>query len=1662
MAVFAFIFFWGCENPKKVILSDNEQNDSILTDEDDLTDLDVQTDDIVDNDFDTAAVDDDPVADEDSAIDSDNIIDEDTQYDADSDADIDTDSDLIDEDAVYDEDIMDEDADADTDETLLRTFTCENLPANAQWNTVDSYEQIWTGTAWLPADSAATFSTTPSTTECRFICNDSYFWNGSMCESDAKVFMCADKPANSEWNSVSSYNQIWNGTAWVPADSETLYNETSSTTECHFKCSEFFTWNIGSGTCEGNTQTFTCADKPAIGTIWNSVSSFTQVWTGSAWSPADSITSYNTSASDTECRYTCAENYTWNGSVCVADTKTFNCADKPANSVWNNTSSYNQTWNGTSWIPADSVTTYNIISSSTECRFDCDLNYTWDGADCVASTKLWTCPEKPAAGTEYNTVMEYLQTWTGFMWDPADDSDTNYNPTPTDSSCQYKCAVNYTWDGSNCVANTKPYPCADKPANSEWNTVSSFTQTWNGTAWLPADDPSTDYNTAASTTECRFKCSENYSWNGSACVADIRNFICADKPVVGTLWNAVPSYIQTWNGTAWSPADSATEYNTASSTTACHYVCAPNYTWNGSVCVANTQTYSCTALSVGNSMYNTVGSYTQTWNGVDWVPAADTVLDYNVTPSTTECRFKCKDNYTWNGSACIANTQTFTCAAKPSTGTEWNTVSSYTQTWNGTAWSPADSVTTYNAAGSAFSCRYSCAVNYTWNGSVCVANTRTFDCTAKTGGSTTAYNTVSSYTQTWNGSAWIPVEDTITEYNPTPSATSCQYTCAENYSWDGSACVFADRIYTCPAKPAVGTEWNLVDRYAQTWNGTAWVPADDASTDYGTTPTVTECRYKCAANYTWNGSSCAPDTQTFTCAAKPVNSEWNTVSSYTQTWNGTAWAPADSVTTFNATGSSTECRFKCLTNYTWNGSACVADTQTFNCVAKPATGTEWNTVSSYTQTWNGSAWVPADTTTAYSTTGSTTACRYKCATNYTWNGSVCVANTRTFTCAAKPGSSTTVWNTVSSYTQTWNGTAWAPADSVTAYNATSSSTECRYTCAVNYTWNSSSSTCVADTRIYTCPDLPEAGTVYNTVGVYAQTWSGSAWLPADDPTTEYNTTASNTECRYICAPDYHRYDGACVSNTRTYSCAAKPGTKFSTVYNTVSSYTQTWVSGTTYTPADDPLTDYNTVSSTTSCRYKCGTGYAWNGTACINTRTYTCAAKPGGSSTVYNTVSSYTQNLIYSDLLHDWIWSPRDDSTTDYNETETTTACRYKCAANYTWDGTACVAEKRQIGSATTDDGSSVYTDSLGNTYVAGTTLGDFDGHVSSGGADALLVKWNADGTKAWSRQWGSTADDYAKGVAVDSTGNIYVTGRTGGTLSGATSLGGIDAFLTKFNSSGALQWNAQVGSTLADYGAGVAINNANDVFITGYQNTASNGYDVFVAKWFSNGTYSTKKVFGTSSNDVSYSIKIDSTGNSIITGYTAGSMNGTNQGGSDAFVLKIAADMTTVTWAKQLGTAGTDIAKGVDFDSSDNIYITGYSNGAFDGQTNAGNYDVFVTKYSNSGTKQWTTLFGTANADYGYTIDVDSSGNILVAGGTYGSFNGYTNAGSADAFMSKLDSVAGVANWTKQFGTALDEEIFGISANSTSVAGCGYTTGTMAGSNAGGPDMILITTPNN
>jgi len=343
---------------------------------------------------------------------------------------------------------------------------------------------------------------------------------------------------------------------------------------------------------------------------------------------------------------------------------------------------------------------------------------------------------------------------------------------------------------------------------------------------------------------------------------------------------------------------------------------------------------------------------------------------------------------------------------------------------------------------------------------------------------------------------------------------------------------------------------------------------------------------------------------------------------------------------------------------------------------------------------------------------------------------------------------------------------------------------------------------------------------------------------------------------------------------------------------------------------------------------------------------------------------------------------------------------------------------------ATNDYANGVATDSSGNVYVTGGTKGGLDGNTSAGNTDLFVVKYSSSGTKQWTKQLGSAGLDSANGIAIDSSGNVYVTGYTEGGLDGNTSVGKADLFVVKYNSSGTKQWTKQLGTWDSDFANGVATDSSGNGYVTGSTfrnfdgNTSAGNADLFVVKYNSSGSKQWTRQLGSSSRDYANGIVTDSSGSVYVTGTTYGGLDGnTSAGNADLFVVKYNSSGTK-QWTKQLGSSSRDYANGVVTDSSGSVYVSGTTYGGLDGNTSAGNADLFVVKYNSSGTKQWTQQLGTSSTDTANGVATDSSGNVYVAGGTYGGLDGNTGSGVNDLFVVKYNS-SGTKQWTKQLGSS-------------------------------------------
>ncbi len=371
-----------------------------------------------------------------------------------------------------------------------------------------------------------------------------------------------------------------------------------------------------------------------------------------------------------------------------------------------------------------------------------------------------------------------------------------------------------------------------------------------------------------------------------------------------------------------------------------------------------------------------------------------------------------------------------------------------------------------------------------------------------------------------------------------------------------------------------------------------------------------------------------------------------------------------------------------------------------------------------------------------------------------------------------------------------------------------------------------------------------------------------------------------------------------------------------------------------------------------------------------------------------------------------------------------------------------------QIGSPEEDIGYGLKVDNSNNVYITGHTFGGLDSNNSLGSADVILVKYDSNNKKIWTKQIGTPKEEKANGITIDSSNNIYISGYTKGKFDNDTYSSRPDIFLSKFNSGGTNQWIKSFGTPFDDFSNGIAVDSSGNIYISGYtkgdfdNDSITANPDIILLKYNPSGTKIWHKQIGTSFDDRGNGIAIDTSNNIYITGYSKGDLdNNTNSGKSDAFLMKFDSGGSK-QWTKLIGTSSDDIANDIIIDSSNNIYITGYSNGYFDNHTNTGNSDIFISKYNSTGNKQWSKLFGSNLDDVGNELALDSLSNIYITGFSRGNLDNKTNSGNSDIFISKYNS-DGSNQKTELLGTSSDDKAYSVQLDSNNqIYITGYTNG--------------------
>ncbi len=336
--------------------------------------------------------------------------------------------------------------------------------------------------------------------------------------------------------------------------------------------------------------------------------------------------------------------------------------------------------------------------------------------------------------------------------------------------------------------------------------------------------------------------------------------------------------------------------------------------------------------------------------------------------------------------------------------------------------------------------------------------------------------------------------------------------------------------------------------------------------------------------------------------------------------------------------------------------------------------------------------------------------------------------------------------------------------------------------------------------------------------------------------------------------------------------------------------------------------------------------------------------------------------------------------------------------------------------------------------YVVGRTKGTFPGFSNTGDWDVFVQKYDLNENLVWTDQYGGTGNvGYAHNICADALG-IYVCGGVSGSLSGQPYLGGGDAYVRKYDFDGDELWTRQFGTTTTDVAFGISTRDGH-ISVCGQTagtlpgQTSVGGSDAFFALFSPEGLQGNTWQVGTAGEDAAIEWIRDETGFSYVVGFTNGAFDGqTSSGDYDIFVQK---SVTPPEWLYQFGTDGPDQPTAIAIDMQ-GVYIAGYCGGAFPGDT-----DAFIRKYDRDGNLLWTDEFGTNGWDH--ITDLTFFNECIVASGRVGisgllyPLPGQTAYGRIDGFIRRYDPDGTLRN-TQQFGTEHNEAAYAVAVDNSGI----------------------------
>jgi uncharacterized delta-60 repeat protein len=290
-------------------------------------------------------------------------------------------------------------------------------------------------------------------------------------------------------------------------------------------------------------------------------------------------------------------------------------------------------------------------------------------------------------------------------------------------------------------------------------------------------------------------------------------------------------------------------------------------------------------------------------------------------------------------------------------------------------------------------------------------------------------------------------------------------------------------------------------------------------------------------------------------------------------------------------------------------------------------------------------------------------------------------------------------------------------------------------------------------------------------------------------------------------------------------------------------------------------------------------------------------------------------------------------------------------------------------GGSDRDSGMAVALDSSNNIYITGYT-----DSFGSGSLDMVLVKYNSLGEQQWNKTWGGISLDMGSSVVLDSSDNIYLAGRTSN-----FGAGDMDMVIVKYNSLGEQQWNKTWGGSDEDSGIEMVVDPFDNIYLVGWTTSFGAGKnDMVLVKYNNLGEQLWNTTWGGTNHDLGYSIGLDSLNNVYITGAANFPLfNPFNPMISDIGLVKYNSSGSQ-QWSTTWGGSDEDSGNGIAINPSDNIYLGGITK-----SSGAGGKDMVIVKYNNLGEQQLNTTWGGSEDEIVTEIKFDSSNNIYITGYT-------------------------------------------------------------------------------